>query len=42
MVGKGFDPAVVESVNVHDDIKIGLPSRDKYIEMTITLMLWKF
>ena len=23
---------VVESVNVHDDIKIGLPSRDKYIE----------
>ena len=23
---------VVESVNVHDDIKIGLPTRDKYIE----------
>ena len=23
---------VVESVNVHDDIKIGLPSRDQYIE----------
>lgn len=24
---------VVESVNVHEDIKLGLPSRDKYIEM---------
>ncbi len=35
MVEKGFDPAVVESVNVHDDIKIGLPSRDKYIEIYI-------
>ena len=23
---------VIESVNIHDDIKIGLPSRDKYIE----------
>lgn len=23
---------VVESVNVHDDIKVGLPTRDKYIE----------
>lgn len=23
---------VVESVNVHDDIKIGLPTRDQYIE----------
>ncbi len=28
----GFDMDVVESVNVCDDIKIGLPSRDKYIE----------
>ncbi len=28
---KGFNADVVESVNVHDDIKIGLPSRDKYI-----------
>lgn len=28
----GFNMDVVESVNVHDDIKIGLPSRDKYIE----------
>lgn len=35
IVSKGFDPAVVESVNVHDDIKIGLPSRDKYIEIYI-------
>ena len=25
----GFDMDVVESVNVHDDIKIGLPTRDK-------------
>ena len=30
--GHGFHMEVVESVNVHDDIKIGLPSRDKYIE----------
>ena len=28
----GFNLDVVESVNVHDDIKIGLPTRDKYIE----------
>ncbi len=28
----GFNGDVVESVNVHDDIKIGLPSRDKWIE----------
>ncbi len=28
----GFHMDVVESVNVHDDIKIGLPSREKYIE----------
>lgn len=28
----GFHMEVVESVNVHDDIKIGLPTRDKYIE----------
>ena len=27
----GFNIDVVESVNVHDDIKIGLPTRDKYI-----------
>ena len=32
----GFNNDVVESVNVHDDIKIGLPSRDKYIENYIT------
>jgi len=32
---KGFSPEVVESVNVHDDIKIGLPSRDKYIDIYI-------
>lgn len=30
--GHGFNMDVVESVNVHDDIKIGLPSRDQYIE----------
>lgn len=28
----GLSLKVIESVNVHDDIKIGLPSRDKYIE----------
>ena len=28
----GFNADVVESVNVHDDIKIGLPSRDRYID----------
>lgn len=28
----GFNMDVVESVNVHDDIKIGLPTRDFYIE----------
>ena len=28
----GLELEVVESVNVHDDIKIGLPTRDKYIE----------
>lgn len=28
----GLELAGIESVNVHDDIKIGLPSRDKYIE----------
>ena len=28
----GFNADVVESVNVHDDIKIGLPTRDQYIE----------
>ena len=27
----GFDAEVVESVNVHDDIKIGLPTRDALI-----------
>jgi len=28
----GLSIDVVESVNVHDDIKLGLPSRDEYIE----------
>ena len=28
----GMSLEVVESVNIHDDIKIGLPTRDKYIE----------
>ena len=28
----GFSAEVVESVNVHDDIKIGLPTRDQLIE----------
>ena len=28
----GLTIAGIESVNIHDDIKIGKPSRDKYIE----------
>lgn len=32
---KGFTAEVVESVNVHDDIKIGKPSRDAYIDTYI-------
>lgn len=32
---KGFHGEVVESVNVHDDIKIGLETRDKYIDIYI-------
>ncbi|MDY8025540.1 mannonate dehydratase [Paenibacillus polymyxa] len=35
ITSKGFSTAVVESVNVHDDIKIGLPSRDQYIDIYI-------
>lgn len=31
----GFNIDVVESVNVHDDIKTGKPSRDKYIDIYI-------
>ena len=27
----GFNMDVVESVNIHDDIKVGLPTRDQYI-----------
>ena len=29
---KGLKLEVIESVPVHEDIKLGLPSRDKYIE----------
>lgn len=29
---EGLEISGIESVNVHDDIKIGLPTRDKYIE----------
>ena len=28
----GLEMEVIESVNVHEDIKLGLPSRDRYIE----------
>jgi mannonate dehydratase len=28
----GFHAEVVESVNIHEDIKLGLPSRERYIE----------
>ncbi len=33
---QGFEFKVVESVNVHDDIKAGLSTRDEYIENYIT------
>ncbi|MDC3412052.1 mannonate dehydratase [Aquibacillus sp. 3ASR75-11] len=32
----GFHIDVVESVNIHEDIKLGLPTRDKYIKHYIT------
>lgn len=32
----GLELEVIESVNVHEDIKLGIPSRDKYIENYIT------
>ena len=32
----GLSLEVIESVNIHDDIKIGLPSRDRYIDNYIT------
>ena len=32
----GLEVEVIESVNVHEDIKMGVPSRDKYIENYIT------
>ncbi len=34
----GLEMEVIESVNIHEDIKKGLPSRDKYIENYITTM----
>ena len=34
----GFNMDVVESVNVHDDIKVGLPTRDMYIDNYIQTM----
>jgi mannonate dehydratase len=34
----GFGMDVVESVNVHDDIKTGQPTRDKYIENYVKTM----
>ena len=30
--GSGLEMEVIESVPVHEDIKLGKPSRDKYIE----------
>ena len=34
--GAGLELEVIESVNVHEDIKMGLPSRDEYIENYIS------
>ena len=33
--GHGFNMDVVESVNVHDDIKIGLPYRNKRLTIFV-------
>ena len=35
----GLEVEVIESVNVHEDIKMGLPTRDKYIENYITTII---
>ncbi len=35
---QGFDTAVVESLNVHDNIKTGAPDRDEYIDKYIESM----
>jgi mannonate dehydratase len=35
---RGLEMKVIESVNVHEDIKLGLPSRDEYIEKYITTL----
>lgn len=32
IAGAGLEMEVIESVNIHEDIKKGLPSRDRYIE----------
>ena len=34
----GLEMKVIESVNVHEDIKLGLPSRDEYITNYITTL----
>lgn len=34
----GLRVSGIESVNIHDDIKVGLPSRDRYIENYITTL----
>ena len=36
--GYGLDATTVESVNIHEDIKLGLPSRDRYIANYITTL----
>ena len=35
IVARGFHAEVVESVNIHDSIKIGSPDRDRYIDAYI-------
>ena len=32
VVAAGLELEVIESVNIHEDIKLGLPSRERYIE----------
>ena len=35
----GLEVEVIESVNIHEDIKLGAPSRDRYIDNYIQTMV---
>lgn len=38
VAGYGLELEVIESVNIHEDIKLGLPTRERYIEAYIETM----